>query len=185
MNKILKSGVVAVAALIAAPASVSAIEIAVGPKISTLGVGLEATAKLNDQFNIRLAGNFFKYSRNVPNGKVDYKGDLRMLTLGGMVDFHPWSNGFRISAGAMYNGNKADLKATPSGNVNLTLPNGANLLLTPAQIGTASTTIDFRKFAPYLGLGYDSALHNDEGDKWSFNAEAGVLFQGKPKVSKL
>ena len=164
-----------VMALSATPSSAK-INVAVGPKISTLGFGVEATAKITEKFNFRTGVNYFKLSKNIPDGKIDYDASLRFLTVSALVDFHPFANGFRLSAGAMYNGNKFTLDVTPTKNVTF-----EDVTYTPAQMGKIEATLDFRKVSPYLGIGYDSAMHND--GNWSFNAEAGVLFQGKPKAS--
>jgi hypothetical protein len=40
--------------------------------------------------------------------------------------------------------------------------------------------IDFRKAAPYLGIGWGNALKSNS--RWSFNTDIGAYFQGNPKV---
>ncbi|MGN6671094.1 MAG: hypothetical protein ACTHJ4_06115, partial [Candidatus Nucleicultricaceae bacterium] len=107
---------------------------------------------------------------------IHWSGKLNLFTVGAMADYHPFQNGFRLSAGIMYNGNKFDLSATPAQNVTI---NGT--VYTPAQVGTMKGTLDFRKIAPYIGFGYDGALTSNGA--LSFNAEVGVLFQGSPRAS--
>ena len=148
---------------------------AVGPKVGTLGLGLEGSMKINEYCNIAAGVNGFHISKHTDDGQIKYNGSLRMLTAGVTVNAHPFQNGFKVSAGGFYNGNKLDISATPSKNTTI---NGHNY--TPAQIGKVNGSLDFKKVSPYLGIGYDSAFYSS--NPWSFNCEAGVLFQGKPRA---
>lgn len=149
---------------------------AIGPKIGTLGAGLEGSFNVSKEFKLRVGVNGLRYSKKFNDGDMNWSGKLTLLTVGAMADYHPFQNGFRLSAGVMYNGNKLDVSATPANNVNI---NGQNY--TPAQVGTTKGTLDFRKIAPYIGIGYDGALTSNGA--LSFNAEVGVLFQGSPRAS--
>lgn len=149
---------------------------AIGPKISTLGVGLEGSFNVSKEFKLRLGVNGFRHSEKLDDLDIRWSGKLNLFTVGAMADYHPFQNGFRLSAGVMYNGNKFDLSATPAQNITI---NGH--VYTPPQIGTVKSTVDFRKIAPYIGFGYDGALTSNGA--LSFNAEVGVLFQGAPRAS--
>lgn len=145
-----------------------------GIGFSTLGIGANAGYKINNSFKVRAVGNYFKYSKSISNNDLTYKGNLRMLTVGALGDWHCLGNGFRITAGLMYNGNQLNLDVTPSNNHSY---NG--VLYTPQQIGTIKGVINFRRIAPYLGIGFDSGHENASG--FSFNADLGVLFQGNAR----
>jgi len=169
---------VAVVALMASAGTASAGEgVAVGLKVSTLGLGLEATVPVNDYFNVRMQGNGFVYNRSQSEVSINYDAKLRLFTLGGIVDYHPFAGVFRISAGAYYNGNRLDLNATPtSGSFTIN-----NTNFTAAQVGSMNGRVDFNSFSPYVGIGLGNAV--SEGSNWGFNVEAGALYQGAPTVS--
>lgn len=160
----------------ASPTPANSSPFAIGPKISTLGLGIEGSFSVSNQFKLRLGVNGLRYSKKMKDDDIHWSGKLNLFTIGAMADYHPFANGFRLSAGVMYNGNKFDLSATPAANVDI---NGVNY--TPAQVGTMKAKLDFRKIAPYVGIGYDGALTSNGA--LSFNAEVGVLFQGSPRAS--
>lgn len=146
-------------------------------KAGTLGGGLEGTIGISERFNARLGFNYFSYDTDETESNVDYEFDLTLQTLSLLLDWHPMGGGFRISAGAMNNGNdiEADGKAR----------NGIyeidNTNYTAAQVGTLKGEIDFNSFAPYVGIGYGNAVGKDK--KWSFGLDLGVMFQGSADVS--
>ena len=146
-----------------------------GLNISTLGVGASAKYFVNSFFGIRALINGFRINKAVSDDQMTVKGKLTLFTAGFTFDIHPFQNGFFIAPGVLYNGNK--LKVTASANNNVTLEDGT-IVLTPAQIGTATTTLHFKnKLSPYIGLGYDGSITKG----WSFLFELGVLFQGPMK----
>jgi hypothetical protein len=64
--------------------------------------------------------------------------------------------------------------STPTGNLTV----GSNTY-TPAQLGTLSGSVDYNRVAPYVGLGYGGHVVS-----WlELGIDAGVLYQGKPRVS--
>jgi hypothetical protein len=153
------------------------IQVAVGPKIGTLGLGLEAlvaSEEMADVLNLRLGVNAFRYSREIHKDSVKWNGKLNLRTLGAFLDYHPFCNSFRLSAGPVLNDNNLNLSVTPSQNITI---NGRTY--TPAQVGQAKGKLKFNKVSPYLGVGYEGAFINESA--LSFNMEAGVLFQGKAK----
>lgn len=160
----------------ASPTTANSSPFAIGPKISTLGLGIEGSFSVSKEFKLRLGVNGLRYNKKFHDEDIHWSGKLNLFTVGAMADYHPFQNGFRVSAGVMYNGNKIDISATPAANVNI---NGVNYM--PAQVGTMKGKLDFRKIAPYIGFGYDGALTSNGA--LSFNAEVGVLFQGSPRAS--
>lgn len=94
-----------------------------------------------------------------------------MFTIGALGDWHCLENGFRVTGGLMYNGNQLNIDATPSSSHSY---NGVTY--TPQQIGTVKGRLNFRRIAPYLGVGFDSGHESASG--FSFNADLGILFQG-------
>jgi len=149
-------------------------------KVGTLGVGADVTVGLVEQLNARVNLNYFSYSTTVTGDKNDDGSEsgslspkLTLMTVGGLLDWHPFSQGFRISAGAYLNKNKIDLTADVKGTVDID-----DKEYTLSDIGG---TVDFKSLAPYVGLGYGNAA--GENGNWHFSFDLGVLFSGSPRVS--
>lgn len=143
-----------------------------GVQMSTLGAGAHLAYKFNDYFKLRGVANYFQYSKSINASDFDIKGKLKFLTVGLLGDFHLLQNGLRLTAGLVYNDNHATINAKTIKSFTV---NGRTY--TPAQIGQVNGSIDFRPFAPYLGIGYDSGHTESAG--LGFTADVGVLFQGK------
>ena len=158
---------------------------AVGAGISTLGYGIHAATEVNSFLALRLNGNFGDF--DVPDygllgsnlGGLDYDIDANMGTIGLLADFHPLGlspigGGFVLTAGMYYNQNEFDFTAIAGpGTVIGTAP------VPPGTTVIANMSFD-RKYAPYVGLGYDGTFQGVL--PVSFFATAGVLFQGSPSV---
>jgi hypothetical protein len=144
----------------------------VGMGVSTLGIGANVAYKFNESFKVRGVVNYFRLSRKFSDDETAIDAKLRFLTVGALGDWHMMQNGFRVTGGLVYNGNRLNITGKLTRNLTI---NGRTY--TPAEIGEAKGTLDFRKIAPYLGIGYDSGHEKKAG--FSFTADAGVLFQGK------
>lgn len=153
-----------------------AADIAVAGKIGTLGVGAEVTTALAPAWNARFGLNAASWDHNTTRSDVRYDADLRLRSFTALADWHPLQDNFRISAGLTYNGNEVKLRGRPSGNVTI-----GTTTFTPAEIGRLDGKLDFKKAAPYFGIGWGNALAKER--TWSFTADLGVLYQQKPRVS--
>ena len=150
--------------------------IAIGPHVSTLGVGAEASARISDNLILRLGGSYFQYDTSEGIDGVSYDVDLSLASAGGALDLHPFGNGFLVSAGAFWNGNGADFNATPTTNVTI-----GNTTFTPAQIGRLDGEVEFNAVAPYVGLGWDGTYFGDGALSVQFRV--GLFYMGEPDVS--
>lgn len=139
-------------------------------QVGTLGPGLNIGYQFNPYLDVRANVNGLKYSRDVEVNDVKYDADLKLLTAGLLADYYPFANGFRLTAGAYYNGNKL------SGNGHSTKDYYG---IDPNDYGYQSASVEYKKFAPYVGFGYQT---NDDSN-WIFTADLGVMYQGKAKVS--
>jgi hypothetical protein len=144
----------------------------------TTGIGGHASFPLAPSVNVRAGMNYLNHTFDRNAGGVDYDLKLKLHTVDVLADWFvaPGSQ-FRISGGAVYNGNNFDALALPNTSGNYTL-NGRTY--SAAQVGKLSGKIDFRKTAPYLGIGWGNPVA--AGSKWRFNADLGATFQGKAKV---
>ena len=145
-------------------------------KSGTLGLGVDLTYGITPKLNARLNVNGGKINYNETKDGVYYKGDIDALTAGGLLDYHPTGGGFRITAGLYNNNNEINLNAT--GEENSSVKIGDNSY----DISNASltTNISAKGISPYLGLGWGNAVNKEQ--KWNFSLDAGVLFQGSPKI---
>jgi hypothetical protein len=145
-----------------------------GLKASTLGGGVEVRKALGEQFAVRGVLNGYSYSLDEDYSDVQYEGDLDLRSGGLLLDWHPGGFWFRLSAGALVNGNELNLDAEPmSGTYEF---NGVEYAA--AQIGSATGTAEFDDIAPYLGIGFAKAPAGERG--LAFSVDVGVLFQGAP-----
>jgi len=154
-------------------------DIAVGAKVGTLGFGLEATTNVVPALvNVRLQGNYFSYKKTIKDTAVTYDAKLKLQSFGLLADVYPFAGKFRLTGGAYYNGNKLTMTGKPTAAGVITI-NNTNY--TTAQLGTVNSTVDFNKFAPYIGLGWGDAISS--GSPFGFSFELGALYMGKPKTS--
>lgn len=158
-----------------AAGSASADGFGLGVKAGTLGVGIEGTFSLSESVNLRAGFNSYSKSGDETASDILYDGKLELRTLALLVDWHPFSGTFRVSAGLMKNDNALRLTATPTANQTI-----GGTTYTPAQIGTLSGDVTFKSTAPYLGIGWGNATKNG---RFGATFEIGAMFQGSPNVS--
>ena len=147
-----------------------------GGNLGTTGVGAEIKTAADKRLMLRGQINVASFDAGLELDDIDYDGRVDADTVAAFADIAPFENGFVISGGA-YVGQKAlDLEATPTANVEI-----GGTSFTPEQVGTLTTRTEFRRVAPYIGIGYDTFLRGRSD--WSFNARAGVMFAGSGDVS--
>lgn len=146
----------------------------VAVKASTLGIGVDAAFPITESIDARIGINTFSYNINQDSNGANFNGKLNLSSLAALVDWHPRNGSFRISGGAIYNNNRFSMTVVPAGGV-VTI-GGVNYPV--ATAGTVSSSVDFGKVAPYLGIGWGSAA-KDTG--FSFATDIGVMFQGTPR----
>lgn len=145
----------------------------VGVKIGTLGAGVEINYPLSSVLSISAGINKFSQSEDDSIDGIDYDIDLDLQTISLFVNYHPFSGSFRLTAGAMINGNELSMAAKP----NATYEIDGNVY-TAAEVGDLEATVDFNSLAPYVGIGYGSGTSSGLG----FTFDLGVLMQGEPNV---
>jgi hypothetical protein len=144
--------------------------VATGVKIGTLGIGADVTVGLHERLNLRVNGNYLNFGYDDTIDDIDFELDLDFKSAIGMLDWHPFANGFRISAGAIYNGNQIELTATPTEPEKI----GDNEY-PPELIGDLEGELEFENVAPYVGIGFGHAV--GENQRLSFIFDLGVIFQ--------
>ena len=172
MNRILVSALLAVLVMLASPVSLA--DTSIGLRAGTLGGGVELAHAFSETLGFRVAANGFTYKTSDTYESVDYDAKLKLATGQLLFDWFPFSSNFRLSAGAVYNGNKLTLDGKPSPGGTFTI-NGVTY--SSSNVGSLNGKVDFRKAAPYIGLGYGRPV----GKGLSLIADLGVLFQGSAR----
>ena len=148
---------------------------ALAAKAGTLGFGLEGIARLNSRLNAKAGVNAFEYDYDDTESDVEYALELELLTFSLLLDWFPFENPFRISAGLLINQNGLNLNAKST--ATYTIGEDTYSL---AEVGSLNGELDFNDAAPYIGIGLGNPF-GSEGN-WSFAVDAGVMFQGSPDV---
>ena len=173
MNKILVWVVAAVWVMLASPLSLA--DTSIGLRAGTLGGGIELAHAFTDTLGVRVGASGLNYNTTKTYDSVEYDAKLKLATGQLLFDWFPFSSNFRLSAGAMYNGNKLTLVGKPSGGT-FTID---GTTYNASDIDSLDGKVDFRNAAPYVGVGYGRPM----GKGWSFTADLGVLFQGSPRTN--
>ena len=144
-------------------------------KAGTLGIGAEVTKSLVPMVNGRVGGSFFSYGFDGTEGDISYDLDLKLKSFNLLVDFHPILNrGLRLSAGMVLNSNGLDMVSQP---ITGTYDIGGQRY-TATDVGTIIGAVDFKSFAPYVGIGWGNAA----GGRWGIAFDLGIALQGSPQV---
>jgi hypothetical protein len=153
-------------------------DVAIGGKAGTLGVGVELTARLLDQLNVRGGLNGFTYSARREASDIEYDGEARLRTATALLDWHPGGGGFRLSGGVVYNDTVVE-------GTSLRPASGAydigGVPVPVALVGTLEAKAEFDPLVPYAGIGWGNAVAG--GKRLGVSVDVGVVFQGKADVT--
>lgn len=150
--------------------------LAIGVTGGTLGIGPEVSWRFSDNLGLRANGGFYDYSNTDDLDDIEYDANLKLNSIGAMLDWYPMGGGFRVSAGGRINNNEIDLEGTPTTTVEI-----GDVSYSPAQVGSLLGTVTTSNFAPTLSLGYGGKL----AEGFTFGFELGVMMQGSPKIDNL
>jgi hypothetical protein len=166
---------VASAATPAAPAATGEPGIGLTLKAGSTGFGGDLTFGMTENLNIRAGFSYLTWTQRGVGGDTDQKDvTLDLLNIPVTLDWHPITgNGFRISAGVMFNNDRGELSA----------PAGQSVTINDHdyRVSSLSGKIDFNRFGPYIGIGYGNAA--DTSARWHFATELGVAYIGSPNVA--
>lgn len=150
---------------------------AVGPKIGTLGGGIEGRIHLGNNLFARAAVQGFNYKTTLDDININYDGEVELFHVPVMLDFHPFSgSGFRISGGLAYV--KNEVKVTATQRSILAFLQGFDTNITTSAV--TGTIENKNNLAPIISVGYDGSLV-DSGFV-TFDFEAGVMYNGDAKI---
>src|SRR5712671_7570964 len=86
-----------------------------GLRGGTLGGGVELSYALSQRAAVRLNADGYNRKQTSTQDNIDYDMKLKLQTASLLGDWFPFANNFRVSLGAMFNGNKFTLNGKPSG----------------------------------------------------------------------
>ena len=155
-------------ALALAAAAGSAQAWGLGARIGTTGVGADFGFGIAPTLGGRIGFGAGQTTVDAETDDVNYDAKVKVQTVNLFLDWSPLGP-FRITAGFIPNNNKVDLNGTPK----------TGTAFIPAGSSLTGRVEPERDFAPYLGIGYGNVWTKGIG----FYADAGVMFQGSPKVS--
>jgi hypothetical protein len=172
-------GLVAVAFLLAAaPLPTSAQRVALGTRASTLGVGADVTIGLSSTLNLRAGGSYFPVQRSgVVQAEVDVRYDATARLAAGLLllDWHPFENAFRVSAGGVYNASRVQGRARPAEGYTV-----QGKTFGPERLGRLDGEASFQnKINPYLGVGLGNAVR---GSRFDVVLDLGAMYVAQPEV---
>ncbi len=140
--------------------SVLARERSFSAPIDALGLSLEDQQQIADILSLRTGKVHFSYSDSLPEN-IFFTRQEKNLHSSTVADYHPWTGGFRISAGVFYN-NQLHLAGEASTSVGASLP--------------CSAALEQQQYvAPYLGLGWGAAPNSTSN--WVLTLDIGLLYQ--------
>ncbi len=180
MRRLLGSCVGAVAASFALAGAAQAQDFspnhwAAGVSVGTDGIGGDLRYQLNPQVVLRLRGAGLNYNESVNSDGIHYSGKIKFATGGGFIDWHPFANGFLLSAGGLGGQREVDLNGVPAASVTL-----FGHSYTASEIGAVYGRAKLPSAAGFVGLGYDSTFVHRSAI--GFNVLAGVQLSGRTNV---
>jgi hypothetical protein len=152
--------------------------VAVGGKMSTLGIGVETTAAVTKRSNVRGSFNFLNYGRDASSAGIHYDGSIAFRSVQTTYDQY-LAGPFHVSPGLLlYNGNHGSAVASvPAGRM-FSVGN-TQYFSNPSNPINGNAELNFRKAAPIVLLGFGNPLSRGP-HRFGINVDFGVVFQGEP-----
>lgn len=144
-----------------------------GFKLSTLGLGIDVTARITPKINVRLNLNKLDYDFDEVEVSDDTsleettEGTLAMSNHGLLLDYHPFAGAFRLSLGLYSSSNKVDTLTT--GSIENTKIGDYRYDIEGEVVGRAKMDGTL----PYVGLGWGNTPR--DGFPLSVSFDMGVL----------
>jgi hypothetical protein len=147
----------------------------VAPNVGSLGIGLEAGWRLNEQWTVRSGVNVGSLHFTYHDKDADMVSRLSLLSAGVTADFHPFANDFRLSAGARLAANsiKGDML-----NLKKRVKGSGQQVTIVIDDPLTNFNITQNALQPYLGMGYQVQIDK----RMSLNLDFGALYAGTPDL---
>jgi len=155
--------------------SAHAVNVGIGFKASTLGIGAEVGVRVAKLFGIRAVFNKYNYARTIDNSGIEYDGKLNLQTYGVMADLYPTSKNFRLTGGILKNDNGVTATAAPTDGIEIGLS-----FYPGSTAGVLNGDVSFNPTTAYFGIGYGDPAWSPGRVRFLF--DFGVVYQGSPGV---
>lgn len=167
--------------VLAGAGSAMAQDYGISVQAGTNGPGIALTRSFGKHFSLSLGGNYLPYnltgSATASSVNIKYQAKIQLQSVSALIDWQPFDNWLRLSAGVYYNNLKITGNANPTSTYTI-----QSHTFTPQQIGSLSGTFSYPdKLAPYIGLGIGNAANNRHHIGFLF--DAGVLYTNAASVS--
>jgi hypothetical protein len=156
---------------VAVPARLQA-QFGVAVRAATLGLGAEVSYRASDRVGVRGGFNYFQLTRESDVQGINYRVTPHLENGTVILDFFPMGGSFHLSGGLLFNHNEGRLVARLTEDVTI-----GNRTYTPSEVGSLTGLVDFKKTAPYLGIGFAGQ------GRVSFLFDLGVGFTGTPRAN--
>ncbi len=153
-----------------------------GVKVSPLGVGAEAAARLTRRTNLRAGFNILNYGATLHTDGVDYAGNLGFKTLEAHYDIFPWAGSLHLGPGLLvFMGDPITAHAALAGNQSFSL-GGQTYYSDPKSPANLHGSVNFNRVAPMLTVGWGNLVHRDS-KHFTIPFEIGLAFLGSPRAT--
>jgi hypothetical protein len=150
--------------------------LALGPLISSTGIGVEASTPIIPRFlNLNIGYTAFGFTDVVTVDCIrlgderkfcmPFDGTARLGAIPLFLTLYPFGGWFNLQGGVYFNNNQLTVTATAPPPY--------------TAFGSASGETHFRVVAPYVGIGFGQPFR---GGRFTITGSAGVMFEGAPKI---
>lgn len=148
--------------------------VGISAEAGTTGIGGHLVIPITDnKLNARLGANMFSYDYDGHTSDVNYRFKLKLQTYDALLDYYPFGGAFRLTLGGVLNKTSMRTNAT----TNKITINGRDYQT--EDVGRLQGRIDFKKYVPYVGLGWGNAAATSKG--WGLTSDIGLILQGAPQ----
>ena len=162
--------------------------VGIGLRAGTTGVGVQVGYGFHPRLNIRAHYSAFSYSRTeTSSGDPDLRIDAEAAVgaFSGFIDFHPFGNSFRLTAGAGQNALDVSATATPLESVCMgdEDPSGncTGKSFSPQKLGNLTARVSYPSpVHPYVGLGFGNLGRGKSLITFLF--DVGAYYTGSPEI---
>lgn len=149
----------------------------------TLGGGLSVGYRIHPNFGLRLEGTSLSYDGTEAWGSHQSRLRLQHGGFGVLVDYYPYGNGLRVSAGLRWNDSSMSYRARFQGRMGedcLISMGGLHFQLTGDQKGEISGVYSWNALQPYLGIGYAEPIR--DSSTLYYAVDLGFHYMGSGKL---
>lgn len=141
------------------------------PNVSTLGAGIEAGYRWNENWQVRAGINGGRFSYTYHDNDSDLPSTLTLLNGGVTVDYFPFAGDFYVSGGVRLSANRIEGKVK-----NMEAKIGGSKVF--VEDALTDFTVRQNVIQPYLGAGYSVPVN----ERVSLNFDLGALYAGTPQL---